>query len=306
MAHFARNLLFCLMALVLSACGSGGGSPGTPAPSDPVDMVRLESPVPDSVVLNKAFPLTWNASGKQGETRWGVTIYSNVSGTKQTVLTLTTSARSYRPVQLADNMTYSWKVEALNEAGDTVAVSDEWTFHTYPTRMIPFAGALDEGSYPDGFTAFDGDVYFTAYSPEHGREVWRKGGNAAAQNVADLCPGDVGSGPRELTVCGNRLYFSADDGEHGRELWEMSPGQPPVMACDLRPAETEGGENPGSDPADMVAVGDTLYFSAVGPVGGEKTLWVREGGDAPVAVTRGGASEPLLSPERGVALNGAF
>lgn len=241
MAHSARIIFLFLVSLVLAACGGSGGSSESPTSVDPEDRVGLETPAHGSTVLNKDFALTWKASETREETHWGVTIYTTVNETKQTVLTLTTKALSYRPLQLGDNATYTWKVEALDDAGETVAVSDEWTFHTYPTRRLPFAGTLDQGSYPDEFTCFQDVIYFSAYSPEYGWELWKKEGALDAKQVKDIRDGDLGSSPQELTVCEGQLYFSADDGEHGRELWRMTPGETPLIAMvkDLVPAEGE-------------------------------------------------------------------
>ncbi|VFQ45118.1 hypothetical protein [Desulfoluna butyratoxydans] len=309
MAFILRFGVLFLMSLAVGACGSSGGSSGTPDPVGSSDEVSLESPVHGATLLNKEFSLAWSPSKTKGESRWGVTVSTEVDGIKQTVMTLSTTAQSYRPLQLSDNTTYTWKVEALNDEGESVAASKEWSFHTFPTRMLPFDGALDRHSSPDGFTAFEGAVYFSAYSPEYGRELWRKQGNAPAEQVADIHAGDKGSLPMELTVCGPCLYFSADDGTHGRALWVMRAGQAPRLAGPEVPApdgEEEDDEPvPGRVPTYLTAVGEALYFAANGTVEEEVTLW-RQGDDASAAeeVTRAEGEGALQNPEFGTAYNG--
>ncbi|BCS96103.1 hypothetical protein DSLASN_17350 [Desulfoluna limicola] len=302
MADSARIVFLFLVSLIITACGSSGGSSGPQTPFEQGDKVGLEAPAHGSTLLNKDFALAWHASENQGETDWGVTIYTTINGTKQTVMTLSTKARTYRPLQLSDNTTYTWKVEALNGEGETVAVSDEWTFHTYPTRMLPFAGALDQGSDPGEFTKFDGAVYFTAYSPEFGRELWKKEGASDAKQVADIRGGDESSRPQELTVCKNRLYFTANDGVNGRELWMLdTTGADPVLTL----VEIVTGESEGSAPYALTAMGGALYFSARESVDSENTLWLLpEDSSVPVQVTM--ESEALVHPDVGVAYNGCL
>ncbi len=63
-------------------------------------------------------------------------------------------------------------------------------------------------------------VYFPAWTPSAGVELWSSDG-ATAELVQDISPGAAGSHPRELTALDGRLYFSADDGVHGQEPWSL-------------------------------------------------------------------------------------
>ncbi|WP_300674020.1 ELWxxDGT repeat protein [Desulfoluna sp.] len=309
MAPSARIVFLFLASFGLIACGSSEGSRQPQPIVDPVETVSLEAPVHDSTLLNKEILLAWKGTENKNETQWRVTIYTTHGGTKQTVMTLTTGALSCRPLQLADNRSYTWKVEALDKEKETVAVSDEWAFQTYPTRMLPFAGALDQGSGPDEFTHFEGAVYFTAYSPEHGRELWRKRGDANAERMTDIYLDDPSSAPEELTVCGDRLYFSANDGTKGRALWVILPDEEPGMAgSSVSPPVGEGEENvvlPGRDPLMLTVAEGVLYFSGNGSEEGEKTLW-RRGDDVsqPEEVVQDGSEDPLLFPGVGCEYGG--
>ena len=75
-------------------------------------------------------------------------------------------------------------------------------------------------SSPENLTEFQGQLVFSAYDSEHGRELYiTNDTNESPQILSDAWPGLAGSSPRELTVCGSYLYFVAEDGFHGAELW---------------------------------------------------------------------------------------
>jgi ELWxxDGT repeat protein len=90
----------------------------------------------------------------------------------------------------------------LNPHGDTTDASD------------PIAQPVE----------LDGYLYFSAFEPEHGRELWRSDGTpAGTTQVADLRVnprrGDAGSRVADITRVGDTLFFQADHGGHGFELW---------------------------------------------------------------------------------------
>ncbi len=70
------------------------------------------------------------------------------------------------------------------------------------------------------YTVLGGRLYFRAWDPDHGFELWRTDGTAAGTVlVRDVAPGDTSSDPQGLVAAGGRLWFSALDPDHGRELW---------------------------------------------------------------------------------------
>jgi ELWxxDGT repeat protein len=81
---------------------------------------------------------------------------------------------------------------------------------------------------------------------------------------------------RELAATSNRLYFAADDGVHGRELWVAAVNGAAVVTAmikDINPFSSGAGD---SNPANLTAVGSTLYFTADdGSAGNE--LWSTAG-----------------------------
>ncbi|HEV2851511.1 MAG TPA: ELWxxDGT repeat protein [Thermoanaerobaculia bacterium] len=108
------------------------------------------------------------------------------------------------------------------------------------------------------FTVLGERLYFRAWDPEHGFELWRTDGTAAGTVlVADVEPGPFSSDPQGLVAAGGRLWFSALDRVHGRELW-TSDGTPAGtrLVADL----AAGGVS--SSPEELTPFAGRLYFSA--------------------------------------------
>jgi ELWxxDGT repeat protein len=108
------------------------------------------------------------------------------------------------------------------------------------------------------FTVLDGRLYFRAWDPAHGFELWRTDGTSAGTVlVRDLAPGTASGDPRGLVAAGGRLWFSALDPDHGRELW-TSDGtrQGTRRVTDLAPGV------PSSAPEQLTPVAGRLFFTA--------------------------------------------
>jgi ELWxxDGT repeat protein len=107
-------------------------------------------------------------------------------------------------------------------------------------------------------TVAGGVLYFVAFDPDHGTELWRTDGTRAGNRlVADISPGPGSSFPAELTAAGGLLYFTANDGEHGRELW-VTDG---TAAGTRQVADIAAGPN-SSSPMELTLAGDHLFFTA--------------------------------------------
>lgn len=77
-------------------------------------------------------------------------------------------------------------------------------------------------SFPFGFQAFDGKVFFTANNPTYGREAWVSDGTEPGTKLLkDIHPGPIGA-VGGFTGLNNKLYFVADDGIHGPEFWQTN------------------------------------------------------------------------------------
>jgi|GEM_PF-6600246 len=84
----------------------------------------------------------------------------------------------------------------------------------------------DEFYDPPEFVFAGGRVFFTAYTPTFGQEIWSSDGTLAGTELAiDLLPGPQGSWPTQFVTEGDQILFHADDGTHGRELWRIDLSQ---------------------------------------------------------------------------------
>ena len=98
-----------------------------------------------------------------------------------------------------------------------------------------YPGAI--GSYPQNLINVNGTLFYQAFDPHGGYELFRSDGTAVGTYmVKDISPGYPGSFPSNLTVVGSTLFFSANDGTHGTELWK-SDGTTAgtVMVDDINP-----------------------------------------------------------------------
>ena len=136
-------------------------------------------------------------------------------------------------------------------------------------------------SDPRDLTAMNGTLFFTAWTPGHGRQLWRTDGTARGTVMLTHVSGPAGADPRDLTVADGVLFFSASDPVHGRELWKSNGAAAgTVMVGDIAAGPA------GSDPEDITyAIGQQLpsppdrvlvYFSAWSP-GHGRQLWKSNG-----------------------------
>jgi ELWxxDGT repeat protein len=79
--------------------------------------------------------------------------------------------------------------------------------------MVKNISATDD-SYPAGFSAFNGFLYFSAADDTNGNELWRTDGTSAGTTmVADINPSGP-SYPFGMTALGDYLYFVASTGSY--------------------------------------------------------------------------------------------
>lgn len=123
--------------------------------------------------------------------------------------------------------------------------------------LAPAGGFPFEPSAPD-FTPVGNALFFRAWDPEHGTELWKTDGTPQGTVLVwDILPGPSSSDPRDLTAAGGRLYFSARDAAHGRELWVTDGTAAGTrLVQDLFP----GGSS--SSPEQLLVTGGRLYFTA--------------------------------------------
>jgi ELWxxDGT repeat protein len=150
-------------------------------------------------------------------------------------------------------------------------------------------------SYPAWLTNFEGTLYFSAFQPETGVELWRVSGSGDAVLVDDTTGGDdgiapsfAGSYPEGLTASGGTLYFRAANALVGYELWKINGAG---LAELVEDALSGGGLNPGnfsSYPNLLTDHQGTLYFSATTVNDGAELWRVNSSGVAEIVSRAGG------------------
>jgi len=138
-------------------------------------------------------------------------------------------------------------------------------------------GSLDAtfgagSSQPRELVAMNGVLYFTAYTPGAGVELWRSDGtDSGTFLLKDIRPGSDSSSPKHLTVIGGTLYFQANNGTNGVELWKSNgTADGTMMVKDISPGSS------GSSPTDLVDFGGVLFFRATDGANGVE-LWRSDG-----------------------------
>ena len=119
-------------------------------------------------------------------------------------------------------------------------------------------------SNPADITFFNGEVYFTAFTPATGRELWKLDSTGTPVLAADI---DLtgSSAPAELTVFNNELYFTADSPVTGREIWKLDTAGQASLVVDVF---SDGS----SAPSDLTVYNNALYFAATTTASGRE-LW---------------------------------
>jgi ELWxxDGT repeat protein len=124
---------------------------------------------------------------------------------------------------------YFKAVSILNHIGNLVyLVADEYahgleiwkTEGTLPSTQLlkdinpgP-QGSMDYFQFAGTSAIFNNSIYFAAFDPAHGRELWKSNGTiSGTQLVSDLQPGPTGSDPNMFTVSGGNLFFATHNTE---------------------------------------------------------------------------------------------
>ncbi len=141
------------------------------------------------------------------------------------------------------------------------------------------------GSSPHHLTAAGATLFFMAYTPDDGNELWMMTDSGAVSQVRDIWVGTEGSDPDGLTAVGDTLLFFANDGIYGRELWR-SDGTPggTLRVRDIR----DGAPSSMHDPVwntTWAGTGELLFFLANDGTHGDE-LWVSDGTESGTHLVR--------------------
>ncbi|MUG95780.1 hypothetical protein F7734_26855 [Scytonema sp. UIC 10036] len=157
----------------------------------------------------------------------------------------------------AYDSTYGSELWKLDSNGHPVRVSD----------INPGSGSSVSSSQNRYLTNVNGTLYFTAYEPTYGWELWKLNSEGIPVRLSDIVPGNtVSNSPSDLINVNGTLYFTAYDQTTGRELWKLDSNDTPVSVQDIYP-----GIN-GSNPSNLTNFNGSLYFTAYEPTYGDE-LW---------------------------------
>ena len=130
-------------------------------------------------------------------------------------------------------------------------------------------------SSPRGLYVFEGKVYFLAYDPVHGREIWATDGTkAGTQLIKDMRPGTRNSDPIRYFGWNGKVYFFAFDNTHGYELWSTDGTEAGTQLVKDVIAGTGG-----TKVTNLVVYNNKLYF-LVEDQDAKVELWESDGTEA--------------------------
>lgn len=194
---------------------------------------------------------------------------ARATGTVQRVADIYPGATSSIPQHLTvfDNKLY-FSADGNDGVGRTLWMYDG----ANPPVDVWMRTGMMYAPYPDYFTEFNSELYFSAYSDETGFELWRYDGNNTPTLAVDIVPGPSYSRPVYLSVFNGKLYFTAyPSGGNLYQMWMYDGVNPPGMVS------TD--PNNGSS---YTVFNDKLYFSATDIENyGFYTLWVYDGINQP-------------------------
>ena len=128
-------------------------------------------------------------------------------------------------------------------------------------------------SYPSLLTNHNGILYFMAYVPTNGYELW-KASYYQAELVKDIQIGTPNANINEIASFGDVILFGAGDNSQNRELWKSDgSSEGTALFQDINPLTLQYGN--GSNPHSFFVHNNTLYFSANNSVTGAE-LWKLE------------------------------
>lgn len=167
-------------------------------------------------------------------------------------------------------------------AGDAEAGAELWSTDGSPEGSDGTGRVRDVRPGPasgvtGGVVFAGGRVYFTAFDPATGFELWSSDGTSeGTSQVKDLWPGASSGFPSSLTGMGGRVFFIASEGPSGGRLWVSDGTEQGTRP--LSTAQAAHGQTPTSI---RFAARGRVYFNLTNPrqLGAPSELWMSDGTD---------------------------
>lgn len=207
-----------LILVTLAACGDDS----TTLSLDSVDDGVSNPPDPGGTntvdALSSGYFFFLGDDGFHGPELW-VT-----DGTETGTRMVTTTGIQPSAIAEIGNIAYFTGFDGVHDG--ELWTSDGTEAGTRLVKDINQTGSYLSFSSPNGFTLYNGKVYFTAMDGVRGKQVWvTDGTEAGTKMLAEIGigsgwdPAYTGSDPKSYIEYKGLLYFSADDGVHGGQLW---------------------------------------------------------------------------------------
>ena len=124
----------------------------------------------------------------------------------------------------------------------------------------------------------DHSLYFSAFTEEAGRELYRLDPWSHEPTLIDLSPGGGYGSPHGFTELGGQLYFANATLDQGTELVRYSPRTGATTVFDIN-----AGAAP-SDPYQLTPFAGALYFGATTEENGTELYRLARGSDTPTLI----------------------
>ena len=141
------------------------------------------------------------------------------------------------------------------------------------TRILKDINIGTDWSSPEQFIKLGDSTYFVANDGVNGEELWKTDGTEAGTVIVKDIHTAGSSSPSQLTVFKDKLYFVAFQPSTRKELWVSDGTEAGTMLL----KEIISGAFHTSQIGSMMVVGDSLFFTAVGPASEGKELWKSDG-----------------------------
>ena len=138
-------------------------------------------------------------------------------------------------------------------------------------RLVSDINTRPQKSDPYGFLQYNGKVYFEAYDPYHGSELWEVDSSDNLRMVMDIVPGPGSSYPTVLGIFrGNMIFRATEQNSVTSSIWVYNGIGLPVKADDYYHQSFKGLYF-------WKIFNNRIYFTQATPFPGDSYFWVFDG-----------------------------